>query len=110
MPPSGRATKPTAAVLNPSRVPVSGSKFGKNSLVNTSGAAVVYRKKSYHSSEVPISPATMTRPRPPAGLRAGSLGDGEQGVLLWTAVDLMSSGRLCSMSALSRSDRGTADP
>jgi hypothetical protein len=39
-PPTGRATNPTANVVNASRVPTSGSKLGKNSLLNTSAAAV----------------------------------------------------------------------
>jgi len=61
MPPRGRATKPTAYVVNASSVPTSGSKLGKNSLLNTSAAAVPYTKKSYHSSDVPIRLATITR-------------------------------------------------
>ena len=40
MPPSGRATKPTAAVANASSVPTAGSKLGKKSWLNTSAAAV----------------------------------------------------------------------
>ncbi len=38
-PPTGRATKPTENVRNASRVPVSGSKDGKNTSLNTSAAA-----------------------------------------------------------------------
>ncbi|WP_425567876.1 hypothetical protein [Nonomuraea dietziae] len=41
MPPSGRATKATALVTRASRVALSGSKVGKNSLPNTSDAAVL---------------------------------------------------------------------
>jgi hypothetical protein len=47
-------------------VPVSGSKVGKKTRPNTSAAAEPYRKKSYHSSEVPIRLARMTRRWEPA--------------------------------------------
>src|ERR1700716_1017640 len=47
--PTGRATKPTVYVLNARSVPTNGSNVGKNSLLKTSAAAVLYRKKSYHS-------------------------------------------------------------
>ncbi|GAA2315230.1 hypothetical protein GCM10010149_78740 [Nonomuraea roseoviolacea subsp. roseoviolacea] len=40
---------------------MSGSRVGKNSLPKTSVAAVVYRKKSYHSRDVPTRLATITR-------------------------------------------------
>ena len=40
MPPSGRARNPTAYVAKASRVPTSGSNEGKNSVLNTSAAAV----------------------------------------------------------------------
>src|SRR5947207_15862121 len=60
VPPIGRAAKPTAYVLNASSVPTNGSKVGKNSLLNTSAAAVLYRKKSYHSIDVPIRLASAT--------------------------------------------------
>ena len=40
MPPSGRATKPTAKVANAASVPAVGSTFGKNSSSKTSAAAV----------------------------------------------------------------------
>src|SRR5438876_11081518 len=60
MPPMGRAAKPTAYVLKASSVPTNGSKVGKNSLLNTSAAAVLYRKKSYHSIDVPIRLASAT--------------------------------------------------
>src|SRR2546421_11408423 len=61
MPPIGRAAKPTAYVLNASSVPTNGSNVGKNSLLNTSAAAVLYRKKSYHSIVVPMRLASATR-------------------------------------------------
>ena len=63
MPPSGRTTKPTPKVRNASRVPTTGSLFGKNSSPNTSAAAVPYRKKSYHSSADPTLAARITRRR-----------------------------------------------
>src|SRR5436190_14541819 len=63
MPPSGRTTKPTPKVRNASRVPSTGSLFGKNSSPNTSAAAVPYRKKSYHSSADPTLAARITRSR-----------------------------------------------
>src|SRR6266545_5412471 len=61
-PPIGRAPKPIAYVRNASRVPVSGSAVGKKSLLNTSAAAELYRKKSYHSIVVPtrLAPTTLT--------------------------------------------------
>ena len=40
MPPSGRATNPTAAVANARSVPTAGSKPGKKSWLKTSAAAV----------------------------------------------------------------------
>jgi hypothetical protein len=60
MPPSGRAAKPTAYVLNARRVPTSGSASGKKSLSKTSAAAVPYKKKSYHSIVVPMKLAATT--------------------------------------------------
>src|ERR687891_1959198 len=56
----GRATNPVAEVAKANSVPVSGSASGKNSLLKTSAAAELYRKKSYHSREVPIRLATTT--------------------------------------------------
>ena len=61
MPPTGRAKKPTAYVAKAAIVPASASKFGKNSLLNTSADAVPYRKKSYHSMVVPMKLAMTTR-------------------------------------------------
>src|SRR5262245_50525606 len=62
IPPSGRAKKPTAYVLNDAICAANGSSVdGKNSLSKTSAAAVPYRKKSYHSIDVPIKLATNTR-------------------------------------------------
>jgi len=60
MPPTGRAANPTANVANADSVPISGSAFGKNSLLKTSAAAVPYRKKSYHSIAVPMKLASAT--------------------------------------------------
>src|SRR5262245_4593944 len=59
--PTGRATNPTAYVPNAARVPISGSNVGKNSRLNTSAAAVPYRKKSYHSIVVPTKLASAMR-------------------------------------------------
>ena len=56
-PPMGRATKPAQNVLNESSVPISADESGKNTCGKTSAAAVPYRKKSYHSMELPSSPA-----------------------------------------------------
>jgi hypothetical protein len=39
-PPIGRVTNPAAKVVNAARVPVSGSKLGKNSALKTSAAIV----------------------------------------------------------------------
>src|SRR6476646_8438230 len=61
MPPSGRATKPTEKVVYASRIEISGSWAGKNSLVKTMPATVPYRKKSYHSMVAPIRLAITTR-------------------------------------------------
>src|SRR4051794_10050812 len=62
-------------------VPVTGSLLGKNREPNTSAAAEPYRKKSYHSTAVPIIEANTTlaigvpdRPEPvtcPSVCRAG---------------------------------------
>ena len=46
MPPNGRDRYPTQKVANASSVPVSGSNVGKNSLLNTSAASVLYTAKS----------------------------------------------------------------
>jgi hypothetical protein len=62
IPPMGRATNPTAKVPNAARVPTSGSKVGKNSLLKTSAELVPYRKKSYHSVVVPMKLASATCP------------------------------------------------
>src|SRR5579859_6229480 len=62
MPPSGRARKPIAKPANAARVPISGSPCsGKNNGPKIRAAAVPYRKKSYHSSALPITEATMIR-------------------------------------------------
>ena len=45
---------------NASSVPVTGSDFGKNCDPKTSAAAEPYRKKSYHSTAVPMSEAKTT--------------------------------------------------
>src|SRR5688572_13634742 len=50
-PPTGRATKPTAAVLNEASTPATADDSGKNTAGKTSAAAVRYMKKSYHSME-----------------------------------------------------------
>src|SRR3954469_22361983 len=58
MPPSGRATKPTANVLKEASCATAAGMFmGKNTVGNISAAAVPYRKKSYHSILVPASVA-----------------------------------------------------
>jgi hypothetical protein len=46
MPPNGRDRYPTQKVANDNSVPDNGSKFGKNSLLNTSAASVLYTAKS----------------------------------------------------------------
>src|SRR6266704_6002369 len=51
---------PTAKVPKAESLPVNASTFGKNSLLNTSAAAVPYRKKSYHSMVVPMKLAATT--------------------------------------------------
>lgn len=56
-PPIGRATNPAQNVLNESSVPISAEESGKNTCGKTSAAAVPYKKKSYHSMELPSSPA-----------------------------------------------------
>src|SRR6185437_11065172 len=60
MPPSGRATNPTASVPNDASVPASAEYVGKKSLPKTSAAVKPYRKKSYHSRMVPSMLATAT--------------------------------------------------
>ena len=52
-PPIGRATKPTARVAKELMAETKGSWDTKYWALNTSAAAVVNRKKSYHSSAVP---------------------------------------------------------
>src|SRR5579863_281806 len=54
----GRAIKPIVNVLKERIRPVNGSARGKNSVGNTSAAAVPYKKKSYHSMVVQIVLAT----------------------------------------------------
>src|SRR4051812_48294710 len=53
--PTGRAANPTAYVANAASVPAYALESGKNSFGKTSAAAVPYRKKSYHSIDVPIT-------------------------------------------------------
>src|SRR6266567_1456716 len=61
-PPTGRAAKPTQKVAKAANWAASGESFGeKNSGPKTKAAAVPYRKKSYHSMEVPIQLARATR-------------------------------------------------
>src|SRR5216684_1740634 len=62
MPPTGRAAKPTQKVAKADNWAASGESFGeKNSGPKTKAAAVPYRKKSYHSMDVPIQLAIATR-------------------------------------------------
>src|SRR6266851_3679070 len=62
MPPTGRAAKPTQKVAKADNWAASGESFGeKNSGPKTKAAAVAYRKKSYHSIDVPIQLAIATR-------------------------------------------------
>src|SRR5258708_4627778 len=62
MPPTGRAAKPTQRVAKADNWAASGESFGeKNSGPKTRAAAVAYRKKSYHSIDVPIQLAIATR-------------------------------------------------
>src|SRR5260370_17484734 len=62
MPPTGRAAKPTQKVAKADNWAASGESFGeKNSGPKTKAAAVAYRKKSYHSIDVPIQLAITTR-------------------------------------------------
>src|SRR5215216_2415890 len=56
-PPTGRATKPTAAVLNEANTPATADDSGKNTAGKTSAAAVRYMKKSYHSMDDATSAA-----------------------------------------------------
>src|SRR5262249_32950933 len=60
-PPIGRAMNPTAYGAKEAMVPAKGSRAGKNSSLNTSAAAVPYKKKSYHSIVVPMKLAKTTR-------------------------------------------------
>src|SRR6266699_5668847 len=61
-PPTGRAAKPTQKVAKAANWAASGESFGeKNSGPKTKAAAVPYRKKSYHSMDVPIQLAIATR-------------------------------------------------
>src|SRR5882757_3723842 len=59
-PPIGRATKPTARVANEASVEVRALSETKYCALNTSAAAVVKRKKSYHSIAVPTNAAIAT--------------------------------------------------
>src|SRR2546423_3292714 len=62
MPPTGRAAKPTQKVAKADNWAASGESFGeKNRGPKTKAAAVPYRKKSYHSMDVPIKLAIATR-------------------------------------------------
>src|SRR6266849_3508359 len=62
MPPTGRAAKPTQKVAKADNWAACGESFGeKNSGPKTKAAAVPYRKKSYHSMDVPIQLAIATR-------------------------------------------------
>lgn len=63
MPPSGRATKPTAKVAKARMVPTPSENSGKKSLLNTSPATTPYRKKSYHSMTAPTREDKTTRRR-----------------------------------------------
>ncbi|VVP23707.1 hypothetical protein PS893_03971 [Pseudomonas fluorescens] len=58
--PTIRARYAEAKVPNASSVPISGTKSGKNTLLNTSAEAVANTNKSYHSTVVPITLATAT--------------------------------------------------
>src|SRR6266566_6209275 len=61
-PPTGRAAKPTQKVAKAANWAASGESFGeKNRGPKTKAAAVPYRKKSYHSMDVPIKLAIATR-------------------------------------------------
>src|SRR5919109_5447578 len=59
--PIGRAMKPTKLEPKASRMPVLGSVWGTNCELSTSAAAMPYRKKSYHSIDVPIVEAITAR-------------------------------------------------
>ena len=59
-PPIGRATKPTASVAKELIAETKGSWDTKYCALNTRAAAVVNRKKSYHSSAVPTRAARAT--------------------------------------------------
>lgn len=59
-PPMGRATKPTARVAKELIADTKGSWDTKYCALNTRAAAVVNRKKSYHSSAVPTRAARAT--------------------------------------------------
>lgn len=51
--------KPAQNVLNASKIPMTGDASGKKSGPSTSAAAVPNMEKSYHSIELPISPAAI---------------------------------------------------
>src|ERR1700733_3666560 len=74
IPPIGRDMKPTKNVVYASKVPTTASKFGKNSLFNTSGVTTPYKKKSYHSIVVPIALANATVPGEIAGAVVSGFG------------------------------------
>src|SRR5215813_413174 len=59
--PIGLAANPTKYVENESSVPTNGSDCGKYFCGKTSAAATPYRKKSYHSIDVPTADATIAR-------------------------------------------------
>src|SRR3954453_8322612 len=61
--PTGRAKKPTAYVAKAASVAAKASCWGKKSGPKTRAAAEPYRKKSYHSTVVPMMLAPTTRPK-----------------------------------------------
>jgi hypothetical protein len=62
IPPIGRAANPTPNVANAASVPAAGLNVGKNCALKISAAAAPKRKKSYHSTAVPMKLANATRP------------------------------------------------
>ena len=59
--PNGRATRPTANVLNEAIRAAKGDRFaGKNTVGNTSAAAVPYSRKSYYSMLEPARPISAS--------------------------------------------------
>src|SRR5215471_9013544 len=63
--PDWSCAKPTAKTANASKVPVSGSDFGKYNFPKTSAAIWPYTRKSYHSIVVPtVLAMTARRSRP----------------------------------------------